>query len=343
MGSLIQYSKFVFIIIFIFVLIILLYTRVRSSGEVVDPISVHSDLTTSQHNLYFSTYLDEIKNTRLMCGELCDTTRKGTPGKFFDKITAIINCEALFKNEYVDSSHGLVHAPRKIPSILLNDYTMNGKMKVHTAYFNQQYLGSTARTPIWTKSLLNEYVALAKEGKLFGTYGIPETNALRDGLQHAPGVKGGRVLVIGSEKPWVEACLIEIGAKSIVTLEYGKIKSEHEQITTMVPSEYRRQFLDNKLGLFDAVVSFSSIEHSGLGRYGDALNPWGDLIVVARAWCVTKTNGSLVLGVLYDINNDYITFNAHRCYGRKRYPYLTTNWNQHYLGKGHQRVHVFTK
>jgi hypothetical protein len=33
-------------------------------------------------------------------------------------------------------------------------------------------------------------------------YGIPETNALRDGLQHAPGVKNGRVLVIGSENPW---------------------------------------------------------------------------------------------------------------------------------------------
>ena len=35
---------------------------------------------------------------------------------------------------------------------------------------------------------------------------------------------------------------------------------------------------------FDAVVSFSSIEHSGLGRYGDALNPWGDLIASAQAW-----------------------------------------------------------
>ncbi|CAC5362041.1 unnamed protein product [Mytilus coruscus] len=305
--------------------------------------SNYTELTTNKRDSYFSTYLDEIKKTKLICGQLCNTSRKGTPGVFFDKITATIHCEALFQNKYVDSSHGLEHAPRKIPLILWNDYTMNGQIKVQTAYFNQPYLGNTARTPIWTKSLLEEYVARAKEGKLFGVYGISETNALRDGLLHAPGVKGGRVLVIGSEKPWVEACLLEIGVKSIVTLEYGRIESQHEQITTMVPSEYRRTFLDNSLGLFDAVVSFSSIEHSGLGRYGDALNPWGDLIVVARAWCVTRTNGSLVLGVLYDINNDYISFNAHRCYGKKRYPYLTTNWIQHYLGKGLQRVHVFTK
>ncbi|VDH96007.1 Hypothetical predicted protein [Mytilus galloprovincialis] len=220
---------------------------------------------------------------------------------------------------------------------------MGGKIRLHTSYFNQPYLGNDARTPVWTKSLINQYLLQARQGKLFGAYGISETNALRDGLRHAPGVKNGRILVIGSERPWVEACLLEAGAYNIVTLEYGKIHSEHENITTIVPSEYRRQYLDNTLGLFDVVVSFSSIEHSGLGRYGDALNPWGDLIVVARAWCVTKNNGSLVLGVLYDLNHDFIAFNAHRCYGKKRYPYLTTNWNQHYLGKGKQRVHVFTK
>jgi len=30
------------------------------------------------------------------------------------------------------------------------------------------------------------------------------------------------------------------------------------------------------LYLFDMVFSFSSIEHDGLGRYGDPLNPNGD-------------------------------------------------------------------
>ena len=28
---------------------------------------------------------------------------------------------------------------------------------------------------------------------------------------------------------------------------------------------------------YDCVASFSSVEHSGLGRYGDELNPFGDL------------------------------------------------------------------
>jgi hypothetical protein len=25
-----------------------------------------------------------------------------------------------------------------------------------------------------------------------------------------------------------------------------------------------------------------------LGRYGDALNPWGDILTIARAWCVSS-------------------------------------------------------
>ncbi len=44
------------------------------------------------------------------------------------------------------------------------------------------------------------------------------------------------------------------------------------------PMEMSENFLAGKLEKFDTVVSFSSIEHSGLGRYGDGLNPWADLV-----------------------------------------------------------------
>ncbi|CAC5410029.1 unnamed protein product [Mytilus coruscus] len=111
----------------------------------------------------------------------------------------------------------------------------------------------------------------------------------------------------------------------------------------MVPDQFRKSYLNKTLGSFDAIVTFSLIEHSGLGRYGDGLNPWGDIIAIARGWCVTKEGGSLTIGVQYSYEKDYIKFNAARWYGKIRYPYLTTNWKQHYRGHGQQRVHVFTK
>ena len=58
------------------------------------------------------------------------------------------------------------------------------------------------------------------------------------------------------------------------------------------------------------MVTFSSLEHSGLGRYGDSLNPWGDLITMAKAWCLTKAKpkGRALVGVSSGL--DVILFNS---------------------------------
>ena len=84
----------------------------------------------------------------------------------------------------------------------------------------------------------------------------------------------------------------------------------------MVLSEFMKSYLNGTLGLFDAVVTFSSVEHSGLGRNGDILNPWGDIIAIARAWCVTTINGSLTIGVMFDHDKDYLKYNSARWYGK---------------------------
>ncbi|CAG2219488.1 unnamed protein product [Mytilus edulis] len=287
---------------------------------------------------------DAVESIRNDCGKLCETKEKGVSGPYFDQITVPIDCQALFKNEQIDRGHGLSNAPKTIPKNIYMDFTMNNRLNVSSWYFNDGgYLGKTARLAVWTEQIIEEYISLAKDNKLKGTYGESETNALRDGLKHAPGIMNGRVLVIGSEIPWVEACALEAGAREVVTLEYGKIISKHPKIKTMIPDQYRKSYLNKTLGSFDAIVTFSSIEHSGLGRYGDGLNPWGDIIAIARGWCVTKKGGSLTIGVPYSYERDYIMFNAGRWYGKIRYPYLTTNWKQHYRGYGLQRVHVFTK
>ena len=79
---------------------------------------------------------------------------------------------------------------------------------------------------------------------------------------------------------------------------------------------------------FDAVFTYSSIEHSGLGRYGDHLNPWGDIISIAQAWCVSTPEAKLAIGLPTIMNGkDRIEFNAHKVYGPRLYPFLVTNWH----------------
>ena len=291
----------------------------------------------------FSKRFRYLENILQDCGELCNTSREGIAGPFFNHVKANIQCDRLFRNVEIDRGHGETHAPKDIPAELKKEFTMDGRVNVKPFYFSQIYLGGESRTPIWTKDNIENIIGLAQKDKLGGNYGISETNALRDGLKHAPGIENGRVLVIGSENPWVEACVLEAGAREIVTLEYGKIISQHDKVRSLLPSEFRQKYLNGTLGTFDGIVTFSSIEHSGLGRYGDALNPWGDILAIAKAWCVTRDGGSLTIGVPYNGVEESLYFNAHRYYGKIRYPYLTTNWHQIYQGKGQQRVFVFTK
>ena len=91
-----------------------------------------------------------------------------------------------------------------------------------------------------------------------------------------------------SKIPWIESLLLEIGAATVTTLEYNDIISNVKQLRVMKPTELRRIWKNKSVHRseleFDVVITYSSIEHSGLGRYGDPLNPWGDLIASAQAW-----------------------------------------------------------
>ena len=83
--------------------------------------------------------------------------------------------------------------------------------------------------------------------------------------------------------------LLELGATNVTTLEYNDINNSVKNVKIIKPSDVKRIW-NKKPGQrneefnFDVVVTYSSIEHSGMGRYGDPLNPWGDLIASARAW-----------------------------------------------------------
>ncbi len=293
-------------------------------------------------NSYSRSIILKISKMREDCGELCDTSRVGTPGLYFNHTTANINCSALFRIPYLDMGHGLKKAPRMIPYQLISEFTMNKRMTLKLWYFNQGFMNNK-KVLNWTEKLINEQIKQVANGTLKGSYSIKVTAILLQGLKLAGNIKNGRVLVIGSERPWVEACALYLGANQVVTLNYAKIISTHPKVISMLPNEFSDQFLNGSLHTFDAVVTFSSVEHSGLGRYGDTLNPWADIITVARAWCVTKPGGTLTIGVPW--GKDELIFNAHRQYGKLRYPYLATNWKQKHCvhWPNVDPVYVFTK
>jgi hypothetical protein len=89
--------------------------------------------------------------------------------------------------------------------------------------------------------------------------------------------------------------------------------------------ELAKQFLAKQTKLYDFAASFSSLEHSGLGRYGDPLNPNGDIEELQRISCLVKPDGLLFLGLPMGL--DRLAWNAHRIYGMLRIPLVVSNWH----------------
>jgi len=132
--------------------------------------------------------------------------------------------------------------------------------------------------------------------------------------------------LVGSYEPWLAAIALEYGAKHLLVIEFVFLQSQHPQIETMYAPEFTEQWLKGNIEPFDFVMSVSCLEHDGLGRYGDILNPIGDLQSMARCLSYVKPGGFLFLGVPAS-KKDILWWNAHRLYGPLRLREFIAGWN----------------
>lgn len=183
----------------------------------------------------------------------------------------------------------------------------------------------------WKPDYIDSLVRKSRAGQEISVYGIKVDNYLRPIFQKYQSDIDGKVgMVIGTEKPWVEAHLLATGAKQIVTLEYGRIKSSDPRLTPVLAREIAALYLEKGGVQVDFVTTYSSLEHSGLGRYGDALNPFGDWEAMAQAWCMLKPGGLFLLGVPVKdrtFEEDEVQYNAHRLYGKERIKHMAANFD----------------
>ncbi len=55
-----------------------------------------------------------------------------------------------------------------MPEELKYDFSMEERLKISNAYYNQQYMNKDALQPVWKKEDVDKFVGLAREGKLGG-------------------------------------------------------------------------------------------------------------------------------------------------------------------------------
>ena len=191
----------------------------------------------------------------------------------------------------------------------------------------QRYEGAGERVLDWNKEYVEGYCAKIATGEEIGSYRdwdrqsmIHAMAVLARTLTSGPPSLASKVgMVMGSERPWVECIALNLGASIVWTFEYGKVVSTHPRLKAKPYKDIASDFIEGRAQPLDWIASYSSLEHSGLGRYGDPMNPEGDAEAMQQAWCMLKPGGVMLLAFGMTCQNEgFIEFNAHRVYGFQR-------------------------
>lgn len=142
------------------------------------------------------------------------------------------------------------------------------------------------------------------------------------------------VLIFGSISPWVEALCLAFGATATTTVEYNRLSYNHSAMKTMTSQDFWAAIGDFKFSEvgapFDAILSISSFDHDGLGRYGDPIAPDGDILTMrsilnhSDQLLVSEETSGMLLTV--PLGPDLLAWNLMRRYGRVRLPLLLKGW-----------------
>lgn len=198
--------------------------------------------------------------------------------------------------------------------------------------YDQMYFDPATGTVQWRAEDVQMLLSKLKSGQDVSPKAYPE--AMKDMMAGMAKVPGGlankTVLVVGSISPWVESIALHMGAKEVTTADYA-LASYHDNMATSVPQLKRGRLLPEMLAdvnveQVDVILSYSSIEHDGLGRYGDPVFADGDLAAMREIYLFLKPGGTLVLGVPSEAS-DANPFYSQRVYGPVRFPVLTRGWN----------------
>lgn len=213
--------------------------------------------------------------------------------------------------------------PKNIPEELIDKYTLSGKIPKLDWYFND----SVSTQIVWKDKYVQDFVDRFTRDKIISNKCGPQPYSMCDNgalyfvnAFDAHPIYNKEIAIVGSQTPWIEAIALNYGAKKVTTIEYNVPKCSYPGIETISYDNFEMGSRS-----FDCIITYSSIEHSGLGRYGDPLDPNGDLKTMDVIYRSLKNNGLLYWGA--PIGRDALVWNAHRIYGPLRLPLIFKNFH----------------
>jgi hypothetical protein len=211
---------------------------------------------------------------------------------------------------------------KDIPGELRSEYTMDGQIPIFDCFMD----GTKQNGVKWNNELITNHINRFTPNNIKNncegrsSYGHEVCVNLLNSFEKY-NLTNKNIAVVGSETPWIEAILINMHNK-VTTIEYNVPDCNYDNL---ICKDYF-SFFENNSKTFDAIVTFSSIEHSGLGRYGDSLDPNSDIKAMETIHNNLVDNGIVIWGA--PIGRDALVWNAHRIYGKIRLPLIFSKFKE---------------
>ena len=162
---------------------------------------------------------------------------------------------------------------------------------------------------------------------------------IKNSSYYAKYLSHNNIAVIGSSTPWIESIALYYNAYHIYTFEYMPLSIIHPQITAIPQSKFHLYYNNTSTtsthltttvtatstmvdstrpaGVNMSVIfALRCLDHDGLGRYGDPLDPDADLSMIKSLSNLLAPSGLLFLSV--SIGPDLVVYNLLRRYGTIR-------------------------
>ena len=223
-------------------------------------------------------------------------------------------------------------APPKVPPpVLLPRYTMEGLVPVEHFYVDDTDRGKPTHYTFPSDDLKHMLAEAHRSVANPMRLRLPKQRWLAEAIVAAMGREDDRAsaenkqsepqaVVFGSSEPWVECLLLAAGAQNVTTVEYNYRTYEDTRLVTTTVADFKPS------GQFDVAVAHGAFDHDGLGRYGDPLNPDGDLLAMRAAWRSLRPGGVFLLSL--PVGPDLLVWNLHRRYGELRLPRMLAGWEE---------------
>ena len=82
----------------------------------------------------------------------------------------------------------------------------------------------------WSKDNVDLWAQAAKDRIFSSPYGRHVVERMQAAFDTHMNVKDKHILVIGSERPWIEAMLLAAGAQHVTSMDYTKLTTDHPRV-----------------------------------------------------------------------------------------------------------------